>query len=164
MRTKKENPIKELHLRKLFTKAFTWDRNDDHPSLQVQMTLEIKDDGKIVFSFVGTISLREYWQCEDSLNEYLKGDKLRDEIYRLWEEYHLNDCHAGTPKQERLLKMGRLAWVDLSDYTKQCEFLDEYNMLYDDNDGEQYKYWSARLYRQIPEQDLWIIFNLLTME
>lgn len=149
-------------------RSFTWERTAEHPTIIVDMYLK-NNDGKLCFSCVWEVRCEAWGQCEDFINEYLKWDKLWDKIYQLWQDYHLNDLHAGTPKQEKLIRMGRLAWEDLIDYDKQCAFLDEFNCLWDENIDEDwvakpYKYGSAWLYRPIPEWELWNIFILLTTE
>lgn len=125
---------------------------------KVEINLK-KEDDKIVFSACGDYP---HWggQCLDFMNDTLQGDILWDKIYRLWKLYHLNDMHAGTPRQENLLKMGRLAGVDLSNYDKELDFLREYFVECDELDGKPYKYGTKWLYRPIPENDLWEIFTL----
>lgn len=140
---------------------FVWERNEDHPTIRVEMTLKYNDYGQIVFSCMGSF-YGHGWQCEEEIDKYLKWDKVWDKIYYLWREYHLNDLHAWTVKQENLIRMGRLAWVDLSSYDKKLEFLREYYLEFDELDGASYQYWTKRLYRPIPEGDLWEIFILLT--
>lgn len=141
-------------------RTFEWERNRNHPTIKVDMYLKF-EDGKIVFSCVGQISLEAGGQCEDDIDKYLKWDKVWDKIYYLWKTHHLNDMHAGTPKQENLIKMGRLAGVDLSSYDKELDFLREYYVECDELDGEPYKYGTKWLYRPIPETDLWEILSLL---
>lgn len=146
-------------------KSFIWERDEKHPTIIVDMYLKHNDKGQIVFSCIGEIRCEAWGQCEDSINEYLAWDDKWDRIYKLWKEHHLNDLHAWTPKQENLLRMGRLAWVDLSNYDKECKFLKEYNCYFDDNiidwTSHPYKYGSEWLYRPIPETDLWEILSLL---
>lgn len=142
-------------------KSFIWERDEKHPTIIVDMYLKHNDKGQIVFSCIGEIRCEAWGQCEDSINKYLAWDDKRDRIYRLWKEHHLNDLHAWTPKQENLLRMGRLAWVDLSNYDKELDFLREYFVEYDEVDGKPYKYGTKWLYRPIPETDLWEILSLL---
>lgn len=142
-------------------KAFIWERDENHPTIKVDMYLKLNDEGQIVFSCIGQISCEAGGQCEDDIDKYLKWDKLWDKIYYLWKAHHLNDMHAGTPKQENLLKMGRLAGVDLSNYDKELDFLREYFVECDEVDWEPYKYGTKWLYREIPETDLWEILSLL---
>lgn len=91
------------------------------------------------------------------MNEYLQGESLWDEIYRLWKLYHLNDMNAGTEKQDRLIEMGiKSGELESRQYDDVVEFLDNRGLLIDDG----YRYGSARLYRPIPEVDLFKIFTL----
>lgn len=91
-------------------------------------------------------------QCLDYINEILeKNEDLTKEraiIYYLRKKHHLNDLHAGTEKQEKYLK-DHLE-EHKRDYSKSCEVLEKAGILYDDG----YKYWSSRLYREIPAEDL----------
>ena len=93
-------------------------------------------------------------QCLDTIKEYIKSD-LFDELYRFWKLYHLNDLHAGTPRQEKAIK----EWEENNkyEYTKACEYLKSIN-LYEDNG---YKYGHGWLYEPIPENDLKRIHELL---
>lgn len=43
-------------------------------------------------------------QCQTELNNYLKGNPWWDELYKIWNEYHLNDMQPGTPEQMECLK------------------------------------------------------------
>lgn len=64
-------------------------------------------------------------QCLDTIREYagqLKNRALFIELYKLWEAYHLNGMHAGTPEQEKAIKEWRKAGNSY-DYTKACEML-----------------------------------------
>ena len=161
---KKTTAGQGLRLIKELKKTFIWERNAEHPTIIVDMYLKYKDKGQIVFSCVGEIRLEAWGQCEDDINKYLAWDSKWDLIYRLWKEYHLNDIHAWTPKQENLLRMGRLAWVDLSNYDKELDFLREYYVECDELDWEPYKYGTKLLYRPIPEMDLWKILSLMLEE
>lgn len=156
----------KFYKKRKLSRKLCWVRSDKEWNhfYYVDISLWKKDDGKIVFTASG--KYRWWWgQCLDFMNDYLKWDFLWDKIYYLWKNYHSNDMHAGTPKQENLLKMGRLAGVDLSSYDKQCKFLKEYNCYFDDNivdwTSHPYKYGSEWLYRPIPETDLWEILSLL---
>lgn len=101
-------------------------------------------------------------QCLDTIKNNLPDDsmqrlKLFNEIYMFWKLYHLNGMHAGTVKQEEMLK---LAGLSRADYTIRCQYLDSIGLLVDDG----YKYGSSWLYREIPESDLNRIKRLLSEE
>ena len=69
-------------------------------------------------------------QCEDLINEVIASQgsestkALWNVIYYLWNNYHLNNVHAGTPEQEKLLKRN-----PARSYNNDVEFLKQYNML-----------------------------------
>ena len=96
-------------------------------------------------------------QCLDSIYEKFSPqlaeiDNLSEfEVVRdLWKKYHLNDMHAGTPKQEEALKETSVrSYEDRVEYLKSID-LYEVPM----EDGSTYKYGHAWLYEAIPEEDL----------
>ena len=92
----------------------------------------------------------------DTINEFLSKDKLFSKIYKFWKKYHLNDLHAGTPKQEKALKKVELLGGNY--YDEACEYLKSIN-LYEDNG---YKYGSSWLKEEIPTKDLNEIKKLLS--
>ena len=86
--------------------------------------------------------------------EDIRCNSLFQELYRLHSLYHLNSLHAGTVKQEDALhNSGKY----FNDYNDQCKYLESVGLLYD----EDYKYGTAWLYREIPENDLNKIKSLL---
>ena len=95
-------------------------------------------------------------QCLDEVAKYVKSDKFK-KIYRLWKQYHLNDMHAGTEKQEEALKAVEFEnWAN--DYSKCCDYLESINLLVDDG----YKFGTSWLKREIPAEDVAEIKKLLT--
>lgn len=109
-------------------------------------------------------------QCFDTLLELFKEDNtpvpdLFQKIYDFWKKYHLNDMHAGTPRQEAAIK------DKFSDkypgYEKAVKWLEEINLLYDpelkDRNGKPYKYGSAWLKQDIPQVDLIQIEQLFNL-
>lgn len=126
----------------------------------VDIALQKKDNGQIVFTACG--NYRWWWgQCLDFMNDYLKWDFVWDKVYYLWKNYHLNDCHAGTPRQEEFIEMGIKSWeLKSHQYDEVKEFLIKWNMYEDD----WYRYGSKWLYRPIPENDLWDIFTLINQK
>lgn len=88
-------------------------------------------------------------QCLDNMMEYseLSCNPLFRKLYKWWKSYHLNTLNAGTVKQEEALKEANLIGKG---YERQCEYLKDID-LYEDNG---YRYGSAWLYREIPENDL----------
>lgn len=120
---------------------------------EVTLELNLKEREKgIVFSCSAYVWNRIHTdivaggQCLDELVPYFKHNKLFMEIYNLWKQYHLNDMHAGTEKQEKLLEQ----YDTRISYNEKCKILENNNLLYDND----YKYGSAWLFREIPEKDL----------
>lgn len=62
-------------------------------------------------------------------------------ILELWDRWHLNDLHAGTRKQEALLKKSKI-----HDYTERCNFLTSNDFQID----RGYMYGSAWLVELLP--------------
>ena len=91
-------------------------------------------------------------QCLDKIAEYIHSAEFK-EIHRLWKNYHLNGMHPGTVRQEAYLK-------EHKDYTCDCEILKEAG-LYEDEQENGYKYGHSWLYREIPEEDLRKINEIL---
>lgn len=94
-------------------------------------------------------------QCLDELISYLKNNKLFMKIYKLWKLYHLNNMHAGTPKQEAAIE--EYLKEHKYDYKEICKYLGSINLLEDNG----YKYGSSWLYEPIPENNLKEIRELL---
>lgn len=72
-----------------------------------------------------------------------KKDRVA-EIVKIWREWHLNDMHAGTDKQEALIK----SKLKNYEYDTACQILKE-NGLYEDRG---YKYGHAWLLRALPQE------------
>ena len=89
-------------------------------------------------------------QCLDSVHP---KNKEQTSIIEIWRRYHLNDMHAGTPKQEECLISSGINFHDYvnkgrkSVYDYECEVLERYGLLYD---GE-YKYGSGWIHQELPE-------------
>ena len=64
----------------------------------VFIEIEVKD-GRL--SICGNIAGRGAGQCQDSISP---ADDNQRELIEIWNTFHLNDMHAGTPDQERALK------------------------------------------------------------
>lgn len=94
-------------------------------------------------------------QCLDEIAKHIKSDKFK-KIHRLWKQYHLNDMHAGTEKQEAaLIEAGLTSFA--TDYRKCCDYLESIDLLVDDG----YKFGTAWLKRDIPVEDIAEIERLL---
>lgn len=60
-------------------------------------------------------------QCVDKVAEFFPNDKRLARMVEVWNEYHLNDLNAGTPKQTAAIKQWKL--INKYDYTAACEYL-----------------------------------------
>ena len=105
-------------------------------------------------------------QCFDTINDNcpnIKANPIWQKIYRLWKLYHLNDLHAGTVEQEEALNKW---WASNKDninkgYVKDCEYLKSIGLYEVEYNGKPYQYGTAWLKRDIPEEDLNQIKELL---
>lgn len=131
---------------------------------EVTLELELREDkeGRPVFSVCGNLWNCRHtdilWggQCVDSLAEQyksLRNNKFYMRILDLWQKYHLNDMHAGTPEQEKAIKEWK-AQGNTYDHTKACDYLKEIGLYEVDLNGEKYKYGHSWLYEEIPAEDL----------
>lgn len=132
---------------------------------EVEIEIELRDTEKgPELSISGTIwnstktDCQTGGQCLDSILPFFKANEKFQTIYRLWQTYHLNGMHIGTPQQEAYVKehlIGRF------DYTKACELLKKAKLFKVDLDGKPYKYGQDWLYWPIPDEDLAIIKDLI---
>lgn len=121
-------------------------------SIKISVELKEKKEWQEVLSIMGTVYkegiLIAWGQCYNTIDSILNQEeenlKEWEKIKYWWVNYHLNDMHPWTEKQEEAL-MGKNY-----DYSKACEYLKSIG-LFEDNG---YKYWCSRLYRPIPEKDL----------
>lgn len=116
--------------------------------------IELKNtDGKYKLSMCGEIKRCSWGQCREEIKKYMVAPRKNfNQIMDIWETYHLNDMHTGTPKQEEEIKK---AHIPFNQYDKICERLKEKG-IYEDNG---YKYGTGWLYEPIPEWALNEIFN-----
>lgn len=126
----------------------------------VEVEVELSDKG--VFTASGTIWNSKKTdcvcggQCLDEVAKHVKSDKFK-KIYRLWKQYHLNDMHAGTVRQEEALDAAGLTNY-ANNYRKCCDYLESIGLLVDDG----YKFGTGWLKRDIPVEDVAEIEKLLT--
>lgn len=123
---------------------------------KVTIEIELKEEEKgKVLSISGNVwNNRETdilmgGQCLDELQGYYKNNLLFKKIYILWKQYHLNDMHAGSKKQEQFLQDNNIEnWAN--NYDKTCDFLCRHNLLYDNGYkfGETWQFW------EIPQNDI----------
>lgn len=113
-------------------------------------------------------------QCLDTIAKYkkqLSNPDLFITLYDLWNKYHLNGMHAGTPEQEKAIEEWKAAG-NKYDYEAACEMLKERG-LYEVNytglsvsrryENEPYKYGHAWLVQEIPGDVLLKIERLLSV-
>lgn len=132
-----------------------------HARVEIKLT----DGDKPIFT--STVSYRQAGhhelescgQCFMDMYNIFKHHRLFVEIVDLWEQYHLNNLHAGTEKQESCLNEWKKTLDYEPSYSEQCDYLEAQNLLVDNG----YKYGSSWLYRVIPERDLKRIKALFTL-
>lgn len=84
-------------------------------------------------------------QCQDSINPL---NKEQTRLKEIWNEWHLNDMNAGTPKQEEAIKKWRTKRKKENyDYKDTVKYLKKIK-LYSD---KGYKYGSKWLKRELPK-------------
>lgn len=127
--------------------------NRKENEVEIKIELRLNKENKPVLSICGNIWNRIHsdilagGQCLDTIAKY-KKTPLFKEIYVFWQKYHLNDMHPGTEKQEKALEDANM--LDNYDYTKCCKYLKSINLF----DDSGYKYGHGFIYREIPENDL----------
>ena len=69
--------------------------------------IELKNtDGKYKLSMCGEIKKYSWGQCNEEIKKYIVAPGQNfNRIMEVWEQYHLNDMHAGTQKQEQYIKV-----------------------------------------------------------
>lgn len=108
-------------------------------------------------------------QCLDTINDNcpdIKANPIWQKIYRLWKLYHLNDMHAGTIEQEEALDKWRAISEEntiqtIKGYDRACEYLKSIGLYEVEYNGRPYRYGTGWLKRDIPEEDLKQIEELL---
>ena len=135
----------------------------------VEVEWKPNNSGRMVFTASGDVwnhlhtDIYMGGQCLDRLNEFpsVRNNSTFKKIYHLWKNYHLNDMHAGTAEQEAALKehFGK----NHADFYERCDYLKSINLFTVKHPytGEPYAYGSGWLYREIPEEDVKLIEELL---
>lgn len=132
---------------------------------EVEVELEYTEKGPAL-SISGTIWNSKHTdcvccgQCLDTMMKFssLANNELFKKLHHLWKNWHLNDVCAGTVKQEDALKDARKAGNKICCYEDACKYLESIGLLNDDG----YRYGSAWLYHEIPEDTLKEIETLLS--
>ena len=130
-------------------------------AVDVKIELRYNANGKPVLSICGDIwnakhtDLCNCGQNLDTIREYIHSNEF-EKVYRLWKLYHLNDMHAGTPKQEKALKDAGLTRYATT-YKECCDYLESIGLF--DDGGIKFGYrWN---YEEIPAEDLKLIEELI---
>lgn len=139
-------------------------------AMEIEMNLKEYKPGKLEFTASGQVwnlqktDILMGGQCIDTLAEIVSKDykEEMDFVKEMWDRYHLNGMHAGTPAQEALLKQavknGELDSYGANNYEETLSYLEKHGLLYDKScEGKTeagYKYGSGWLYEPIPEYDL----------
>ena len=89
-------------------------------------------------------------QCYDCIRALFPHNKKVQRIIEIWQEWHLNDMHAGTPEQEAYLKGKGL--LGASKYEEACQALKEAGLYEVKYNGKPYKYGHDWLKREIPQE------------
>jgi hypothetical protein len=113
-------------------------------------------------------------QCLDTIAKYrnqLSDPELFDTLYSLWNNYHLNGMHAGTPEQEKAIEEWK-AEGNHYEYTAVCDML-KARGLYEVNytglsvgrryNNEPYKYGHAWLIQPLPGDVLLKVEHMLSV-
>jgi hypothetical protein len=85
---------------------------------------------------------------------------MLDRFFAVWKEHHLNDMKAGSPDQRAFLRDNGL---EAAGYEGICEVLAEAGLNPDPNyqhDGQPYRYGSAWLREEVPQDVLDFLRNL----
>ena len=93
-----------------------------------------------------------YGQIVDNIKPKTNAQQ---ELVDIWNEWHLNDMHSGTEKQEEALY--KHFGNKNVDYVEQCEYLKSID-LYEDNG---YKYGTSWLVRELPEDIVDTLENII---
>lgn len=142
---------------------------DSKKHIVMRATLEIdlkyKDEDHPVFTVSGDVKKRNQWicggQCLDTMIVMfppLLGNERFAFWYKMWKVHHLNDLHAGTKEQEKVLKEavenGIIPGYGANYYTESCEYLKSIDLYEVEYDGKPYRYGHGWIYYEIPEEDL----------
>lgn len=85
---------------------------------RVEVTVELNDDHVSVTGVIWNSRMTDALTCgqiHDDLDGFFKGNPTWSVLSFLWNQYHLNDLHPGTPRQEALVKG--------LDYNRACSLL-----------------------------------------
>ena len=104
-------------------------------------------------------------QCLDKLMEIYKEQNIAVPsriklLTELWEKYHLNDLHAGTPEQENYLHSIGITNFG-NNYKKCCEELKKVNLYECEWKGKKSYFGGSWFHWDIPAEDMEKIYKVL---
>ena len=130
-----------------------------------KVEVEVEVDENNTLSICGYIYNRYHTamvsggQNLDTIKEYI-NNPIFNELYYIWKKYHLNNLHAGTEEQDRII------YKNLDgdyDYEKAVTILEE-NNLYNDNGIIYGKRWYKREIPQYVLDRIKFLCHDITME
>lgn len=128
--------------------------NHGEPRNSVEIEYELKDGKFSASGHIWNYSRRDTLSGGQNLDEILElfpDNELVQRVVAVWKEWHLNDMHAGTPKQEEFLATLNLPNSNYYE-TAKAKLKDagldpDESYLYN---GQPYSYGSAWLFIEIP--------------
>ena len=105
----------------------------------------------------------------DTISKLTKFNPVVQQMYQVWKEYHLNDMQAGSPRQEGFKlalnymrtssnipslpnKSPNISYDDLTHALDKCNLLVDWSYTNPNTGNLGYKYGSAWLTKEIPEE------------
>jgi len=142
-------------------------------AIDIKWDLYENSRGETCFTMSGTIWNRLKTDCIsagqniDTIRKLTKFNPVVKQMYLVWKEYHLNDMSSGSPRQEgfklalnyirTLSGSPNISYDDLVHALDECNLLVDWSCVNPNTGNLGYKYGSARLTKEIPEQVIEII-------
>lgn len=144
-------------------------------AVTIEVELRVDNFERPIFTASGNIWNCEHTdivcggQCLDEIAKYpIEHRGMFGVIYMMWQKYHLNDMHAGTPEQEKAIAVQEALYGRKLNYKERCDYLESIGLYEVEYHGLEYngmyKYGHAWLYQPIDEGDLKEILRLLKDE
>ena len=89
-------------------------------------------------------------QCLDTIKRFFPKHKIFNEMYEIWQKWHLNDLKAGSPQQEHYINSLCLKKYDydiVRNELKKIHLLKDQSFIHN---GQPYEYGTAWLKAEIP--------------
>ena len=138
--------------------------------VEIKLSLISMSDGTTRFSACGSIwnhkrtDIYSGGQNDETIKSLIKEGELSVtpillEVLELWDKYHLNHLHPGTPEQEEAVQQGFETgaikrFQKESFYEQAVRYLKSVGLYEVQHNGKPYRYGSDWIYSQIPEKDL----------